>query len=114
MAADLEAMKLCFVSRGSVLAAVIHAISHVRFFQVAATEEHLASDVRVAGGRSMVSVTGKEKRCSAREDPGKRLKSATVVPASLARILARFESNRLSGSGQSGWCSIIGSSVVWL
>ncbi|KAJ4966270.1 hypothetical protein NE237_018119 [Protea cynaroides] len=74
MAADLqEAMKLCFISGGSVLAAVIHPISHLRFFHVATTEGHLASDVRIAGGRSMVSVTGKEKRCSARGDPGKRL-----------------------------------------
>ncbi|KAJ4956800.1 hypothetical protein NE237_013583 [Protea cynaroides] len=70
MAADLlEAMKLCVVSGGSVVAAVTHPISHVRFFQVAATERHLASDIRIAGGRSMVLVTGKEKMCSSRGDP---------------------------------------------
>ncbi|KAJ4967827.1 hypothetical protein NE237_014528 [Protea cynaroides] len=41
------------------------------------------------GGRSMVSVTRKEKRCSARGDPYKRLRSATVVQVSSMGILAR-------------------------
>ncbi|KAJ4950412.1 hypothetical protein NE237_027244 [Protea cynaroides] len=53
-------------------------------------------------GHPMVSVTGKEKRCSVRGNPGKRLRPATIVPTSSTGILARdadLKAGRFFGTG---------------